>query len=90
MEDLAIYGYVTPTRLRIVIAFALVDAVIKDTDVVVIFKSLHSAYYSWLANPFHRLKTGIAGDPSDLPASSPESRKSLERRVAKIVEAISD
>lgn len=36
MEDLAVYGYVTPTKLRIVIALALSDMVVRDADVVTV------------------------------------------------------
>lgn len=36
MEDLAVYGYVTPMKLKIVIAIALADTVVRDTDVVLV------------------------------------------------------
>jgi len=36
MEDLAVYGYVTPMKLKIVIALALSDTVVRDADVVLV------------------------------------------------------
>jgi hypothetical protein len=36
MEDLAVYGFVTPMKLRIVIALALSDVVVRDADVVLV------------------------------------------------------
>lgn len=36
MEELAVYGFVTPAKLRIVIALALSDAVVRDADVVLV------------------------------------------------------
>lgn len=72
MEDVAVYGYVTPLKMKIIIAFALTDTIVKDTEVNLvgllstnillsltslpqIFKALHMAYYSAIANPFLRL-----------------------------------
>ena len=34
MEDLAVYGYITPTRVKIIIALELADAVVRDADVI--------------------------------------------------------
>lgn len=33
MEDVAVYGYITPLRVKIVLAFALSDSVVKDAEV---------------------------------------------------------
>jgi hypothetical protein len=33
MEDVAVYGYMTPLRVKIVLAFALSDSVVKDAEV---------------------------------------------------------
>ncbi|KAH8830827.1 Sedlin, N-terminal conserved region-domain-containing protein [Flagelloscypha sp. PMI_526] len=57
MEDVAVYGYMTPLRVKIVLAFALSDSVVKDAEVNLIFKALHSAYYQAVANPFLKLDT---------------------------------
>ncbi|KAF8640117.1 hypothetical protein AX17_001353 [Amanita inopinata Kibby_2008] len=55
MEDVAVYGYITPLKVKIVLAFALTDTVIKDVEVNLIFKAMHMAYYSAIANPFLKL-----------------------------------
>jgi len=48
MEDVAVYGYITPLKVKIVIALALSDAVIHDTDMIVVRLRLTSRR---LANP---------------------------------------
>ncbi|GAA5959301.1 hypothetical protein JCM8115_000070 [Rhodotorula mucilaginosa] len=52
MEDYAVYGYQTNTRIRFVLAIALADAVIRDIDVRTIFRAIHNAYIRQLSNPF--------------------------------------
>lgn len=46
MEDVAVYGYITPLKVKIIIALALTDSVVRDTDVltVCIPPSLYYAY----------------------------------------------
>lgn len=34
LEDTAVYGYMTPTRLKIVVALELTDSVVRDADIV--------------------------------------------------------
>lgn len=34
MEDTAVYGYMTPTRIKIVVALELADAVVRDADII--------------------------------------------------------
>ncbi len=36
MDDVAVYGYVTPTRIKIIIALELADAVVRDADVITV------------------------------------------------------
>ncbi|GLB33779.1 putative trafficking protein particle complex [Lyophyllum shimeji] len=55
MEDVAVYGYITPLKVKIVLALALSDFVVKDVEVMMIFKALHMAYYSAISNPFLKL-----------------------------------
>ncbi|KAJ7283682.1 Sedlin [Mycena rebaudengoi] len=55
MEDVAVYGYITPLKVKIVIALALSDSVVRDVEVTMIFKALHMAYYSAISNPFLKL-----------------------------------
>jgi hypothetical protein len=55
MEDVAVYGYITPLRVKIVLALALSDSVVRDADVIMIFKAFHMAFYSAISNPFLKL-----------------------------------
>jgi len=55
MEDVAVYGYITPLKVKIVLALALSDSVVKDLEITMIFKALHMAYYSAISNPFLKL-----------------------------------
>ena len=36
MEDVAVYGYVTPLKVKIVLALALSDSVVKDVEVIMV------------------------------------------------------
>ncbi|TXT13777.1 hypothetical protein VHUM_01144 [Vanrija humicola] len=52
MEDMAFYGFQTPTKLRLVLSVALVDAAIKDADIVAIFRAVHQEIIRAIHNPF--------------------------------------
>ncbi|CAE6480926.1 unnamed protein product [Rhizoctonia solani] len=86
MEDLAVYGYITPTRVKIILALALADYVVRDADVVNIFRTLHTAYAAALSNPFYCLSV-----QSDLKAPTIETqagKNNLGKRVDEIVRVI--
>ena len=53
MEDVAVYGYVTPLRMKIVLALALSDTVIRDVDIISVSWHCNSANSS-LCNDIHR------------------------------------
>jgi hypothetical protein len=36
MEDVAVYGYMTPLRVKIVLALALSDSVVKDAEITLV------------------------------------------------------
>lgn len=36
MEDVAVYGYVTPLKLKIVLTLGLTDSVVRDADVTMV------------------------------------------------------
>jgi len=57
MEDVAVYGYITPLKVKIVLALPLSDSVVRDVEVIVIFKAFHMAFYSAISNPFLKLDT---------------------------------
>ncbi|TEB30241.1 hypothetical protein FA13DRAFT_579058 [Coprinellus micaceus] len=59
MEDVAVYGYVTPLKVKIVLALALSDSVVKDVEVIMLFKAMHMAYYNAISNPFLRLESSM-------------------------------
>ncbi|KAF9462617.1 Sedlin [Collybia nuda] len=55
MEGVAVYGYITPLKVKIIVALALSDSVVRDAEISMIFKAFHMAYYSAISNPFLRL-----------------------------------
>ncbi|KAG5646621.1 hypothetical protein DXG03_002925 [Asterophora parasitica] len=85
MEDVAVYGYITPLKVKIVLALALSDSVVKDVEITMIFKALHMAYYSAISNPFLKLNppTDAAHDQSYLLVGSPRW-KNFRLRVDEI------
>jgi len=90
LEDTAVYGYVTPTRLKIVVALELADAVVRDADIVSICKAVHTAYTETLANPFLRLDVSKDGgsDPSSLLPMTSKHWLGLARRIDDLGRAI--
>ncbi len=40
MEDVAVYGYITPLKVKIVLALALSDSVVRDIEVNMVSSSL--------------------------------------------------
>ena len=36
MEDVAVYGYMTPLKVKIIIALALTDSVVRDADILTV------------------------------------------------------
>ncbi|KAF9075852.1 Sedlin [Rhodocollybia butyracea] len=88
MEDVAIYGYITPLKVKIVIALALSDSVVRDMEINMIFKALHMAYYSAISNPFLTLEESSGHDSSrSLLAGSPKW-KNLRSRIDEIARIV--
>ncbi|KII94759.1 hypothetical protein PLICRDRAFT_47771 [Plicaturopsis crispa FD-325 SS-3] len=86
MEDVAVYGYITPLKMKIVVALALSDSVVRDVEIQQIFKALHMAYYSAVSNPFLKLEVPVdatADQSSFLPVGSVKW-KTFRRRVDEI------
>ncbi|TFK75937.1 Sedlin [Pluteus cervinus] len=86
MEDVAVYGYITPLKVKIVLALALSDSVVRDIEVNMIFKALHMAYYASISNPFLKLNPTGEGSSDHSPyllVGSPKW-KSFRRRVDEI------
>ncbi|KAG6814200.1 hypothetical protein H0H92_000877 [Tricholoma furcatifolium] len=86
IEDVAVYGYVTPLKVKIVVAVALSDSVVKDVEISMIFKALHMAYYSAISNPFLKLDapTDAAQDHSPYLLVGSPKWKTLRDRVDEI------
>ncbi|KIY73778.1 Sedlin [Cylindrobasidium torrendii FP15055 ss-10] len=82
IDDVAVYAYITPLNVKVVLAIALADAVIPDIKVLMIFKTLHLAYYRAISNPFLAL-----GNPPQ-PVSSPKW-KNFNRQLDEIAHVVS-
>ncbi|CAD6929510.1 unnamed protein product [Tilletia controversa] len=63
MEDLAVYGFQTSSRVKILVMLPATDLFVRDIDLLTMFRALHTAYLSYIANPFHLL-------PPIIPSSS--------------------
>ncbi|OCH90960.1 Sedlin [Obba rivulosa] len=90
MEDVAVYGYITPLKVKIIIALALSDAVVRDADVITIFRALHTAYRHSVANPFLKLNAPADGvnDHASLLLAGSAQWKGFRRRVDEIGRAV--
>ncbi|CAI2169204.1 16232_t:CDS:2 [Funneliformis geosporum] len=55
MEDLAVYGYITNTRVKFVVVLSVPDAVIKNSDMKNLFRRIHTVYINQVCNPFYNL-----------------------------------
>ncbi|KAJ7498953.1 Sedlin, N-terminal conserved region-domain-containing protein [Mycena latifolia] len=86
MEDVAVYGYITPLKVKIVIALALSDSVVRDVEVNMIFKALHMAYYSAISNPFLKLDapSEATNDHSPYLLVGRSNWKNFRRRIDEI------
>jgi len=45
MEDVAVYGYVTPLKVKIIVALPLSDAVVKDAEIVMV-STMHNDFFA--------------------------------------------
>lgn len=48
MEDVAVYSYITPLKVKIILALALTDSIVKDLDIIAVryaFLPLKCAQY---------------------------------------------
>jgi len=91
MDEVAVYGYVTPTRVKIILALELADAVVRDADVIAIFKATHSAYHESISSPFTRYvgsPEATGTDPSPLLAPTTPFWKILAKKIDDVGRAI--
>jgi hypothetical protein len=54
LEEVAVYGYVTPLKLKIVLALALTDAVVRDANIVSVRSFSPSFSYTILMRRFKK------------------------------------
>ncbi|WVQ71547.1 hypothetical protein IAR50_001086 [Cryptococcus sp. DSM 104548] len=81
MEDMAFYGFQTPTKLRMVLSVALVDAMIKDADIVAIFRAVHHLVLSTTNNPFLSLPPTFHAKPAGSIRTNTDSSSSEEKMI---------
>ncbi|WFD31886.1 hypothetical protein MSPP1_002926 [Malassezia sp. CBS 17886] len=65
IEDAAIYGFQTNTRVKFLLMLQLRDERIADGDVVAVFRALHAVYVACMSNPFAHVAV------EDLPGYDP-------------------
>ncbi|KAG6337347.1 hypothetical protein ID866_1720 [Astraeus odoratus] len=90
MDDVAAYGYVTPLKMKMVIALALTDSVVRDVDVIMIFRALHMAFYQAVSNPFLKLDAAMdsTADYSPYQVVGNAKLKRLRRKVDEIYRSL--
>ncbi|KAF7332144.1 hypothetical protein MKEN_00095400 [Mycena kentingensis (nom. inval.)] len=87
IEDVAVYGYQTPLKMKMVLAIALSDAVVRDVEVTHIFKSLHMSYYSAISNPFLKLDASPDATNEHAIVGNPKW-KNFRRRIDEICSVV--
>lgn len=85
LEDLAVYGFQTCTRLRFLIMLSLTDHAVRDIDMLTLFKAVYMSYLKYSANPFHLLPpTAFAGEvqesEEDGPAKATRAKEELQEK----------
>ncbi|KAF8558775.1 Sedlin [Imleria badia] len=90
MDDVAAYGYVTPLKVKIVLALALTDAVVRDAEVIMTFKAMHMALYQAVSNPFLKLDVGAepGNDQAQYLVAGSARWKTFRTRVDEISRAL--
>ncbi|KAH9951725.1 trafficking protein particle complex 2 [Amylocystis lapponica] len=90
MEDVAVYGYITPLKVKIILALALSDSVVRDVDLITIFRAMHTAYRQSAANPFLKLDAPTEGinDHATVLLAGGAQWKGFRRRVDEIGRAV--
>eukprot|EP00833_Pecoramyces_ruminatium_P012670 jgi/Orpsp1_1/1186702/evm.model.d7180000052644.1 len=53
MEDLAVYGYLTNTKIKIIIILTISINPVKDMEMKQIFRKVHGVYSNLISNPFY-------------------------------------
>ncbi|KAI9345333.1 Sedlin, N-terminal conserved region-domain-containing protein [Obelidium mucronatum] len=57
LEDLAVYGFMTNTKIKFVIVISMTDSSIKDIEMKNLFRRIHNQYIALVNNPFYELES---------------------------------
>ncbi|KAJ3109611.1 Trafficking protein particle complex subunit 2-like protein [Phlyctochytrium planicorne] len=52
MEDIAVFGYMTNTKIKFIVVVSITESSIKDIEMKNLFRRIHNAYINLVANPF--------------------------------------
>jgi len=77
MEDYAVYGYQTHTRIRFVLILQLADIMVRDSDIKTIFNAIHNAYVTHVSNPFTEIDMASA-NPMSYPIRSKKFSRAMD------------
>ncbi|SJX62543.1 uncharacterized protein SRS1_13390 [Sporisorium reilianum f. sp. reilianum] len=81
LEDLAIYGFQTCTRLRFLLMLSLADHAVRDIDMLTLFRAVFTSYLQYSANPFHSLPpTAFAPAAQQHQSSASRAQEELLQR----------
>ncbi|SNX85495.1 uncharacterized protein MEPE_04204 [Melanopsichium pennsylvanicum] len=85
LEDLAIYGFQTCTRMRLLLMLSLTDHAVRDIDMLTLFRAVQSCWLRYSSNPFHSLPPtkyakGIVKDKEEDATARASVRQDLEQK----------
>ncbi|KAJ3288794.1 Trafficking protein particle complex subunit 2-like protein [Blyttiomyces sp. JEL0837] len=52
MADLAVYGYMTNTKVKFIVVITVAETSVKDIEMRNVFRRIHNAYVNLASNPF--------------------------------------
>lgn len=52
-EDYKVFGYVTNTKIKFVIIVESLNTTLRDNDIRMMFRKIHSLYVAMISNPFY-------------------------------------
>jgi hypothetical protein len=87
MDDVAVYGYITASKMKIVLALLLSDTVIKDVEVVnvsahnLFLLTIHDLLYSLITLPYTSPRPVNESVPHGIPMCSREPLPQITRAL---------
>lgn len=82
LEDLAIYGFQTCTRLRFLLMLSLTDHAVRDIDMLTLFRAVYTNYLKYSSNPFLSLPPTKFAPAAKDEDTAQNAQKELEQRQA--------